>query len=108
MTGRHHHGAAPSFCFRESIKDLKDPKVLKDLKDLKDPKDLKVPKDLKPLNLPPSSPHPTPYYIYKGQGKETYLPPPSSLHPPQKSPSTLPFIAQTPCKCAKASAFLLK
>lgn len=90
MTGRHHHGAAPSFCFRESIKDLKD---FKDLKDLK---------------VPSSKPHPTPYYIYKGQGKETYLPPPSSLHPPQKSPSTLPFIAQTPCKCAKASAFLLK
>lgn len=58
MTGRHHHGAAPFF--RGSPKD---PKVLKAPKDLKDLKDLKVPKDLKPLNLPPSSPHPTPYYI---------------------------------------------
>ena len=61
MTGRHHHGAAPSFCFRESIKDLKYPKDLKVPKDLKALKALKA---LKSLNLPPpSSPSYTLLYI---------------------------------------------
>lgn len=85
MTGRHHHGAAPSFCFRESIKDLKD---FKDFKDFK---------------VPSSKPHPTPYYIYKGQGKETYLPPPSSkipLHPP--------FYCTNTMQVCKGKCFFIK
>lgn len=91
MTGRHHHGAAPFFCFREALKTLR---TLKSLKPLKTPKVLKA------LNVPSSSPilH---LIIYIRVKEKRHI----SLLPPRKN---LPIIAQTPCKCARTGAFLSK